>query len=176
MAEDLSEYLRTRVPPQTKADFAEICSELGKTPTEQLRELVEEFIKREYGRLNDRIAVHIFRPADYEDGAWRVTIKLRNPAEMIWGGRSLPFVLPALPNRRLQSDFEYRAIVFDPNTHKPYFGGEFSAGEWRGHLYSNGCPEGENPTSIEAVAAELTSTVLEVIDRFASIRPDARTS
>lgn len=170
MAEDLSEYLRTRVPPQTKTDFAEICGELGKTPTEQLRELVEEFIKREYGRLNDRIAVHIFRPANYEDGAWRVTIRLRNPAEMVWGGRSLPFALPALPKRRLESDPEYRAIVFDGHT--PYFGGEFVAGEWRGRMYSNGCPEAENPTSTQAVADALTSTILEVIDRFSSRRRD----
>ena len=172
--EDLTDYLRARVPKRTKDDFAAICETLGKTPTEQIRELIEEFIKREYGRLSDRIAVHIFRPADYEDGAWRVTIKLRNPAEMIWGGRSIPFALPALPKRRLQSDPEYRAIIFDGHT--PYFGGEFVTGEWRGHLYSNGCSEAENPTSTQAVADALTATIAELIDRAPSSSPDARAS
>ncbi len=172
MADDLSDFLRTRVLPQTKIDFLAICNELGKTPTEQLRELVEAFITREYGRLHDRIAVHIYRPAGYDLGAWRVTVKLRNPAEMTWNGTAIPFALPALPKRRLESDPEYRALVFDH--HQPYFGGEFSAGEWRGHLYSNGCPESENPTPIEAVAEALTTIITQLIERFGSSRSDVR--
>ncbi len=43
------------------------------------------------------------------------------------------------------------------------WGGEFVNGEWRGHLYSNGCPEVENPTSIEMVREALANTVMEQI-------------
>lgn len=172
MADDLSEHLRTRVLKQTKEDFTAICKELGKTPTEQLRELVEAFIKREYGRLNDRIVVHIYKPANCELGAWMVRIKLRNPLEMTWEGAAVPFALPALPKRRLQSDFEFQAVVFDPETQVPYFGGIFVGGEWRGRLWSDGCPESENPTSTEAVAEALRSIITQLIDRFSSSRRD----
>jgi len=165
--DDLSEYLRTRVSKPMKNDFDEICRELGKTPTEQLRELIFAFVKREYGRLSDRINVHIFKPADYEPEAWRVTIKLRNPDDMIWKGAPIPFGLPALEKRRIQSDPEYHAIFFYLGTpNKPIEGGRFVRGEWRGHLYSNGCFEAENPTSIADVRAALVSTIEKVIDQF----------
>ena len=165
-ADDLSEYLRTRVSKATKADFEDICRELDRTPTDQLRELVTAFITREYGRLNDRIATHIFRPADYELGAWRMTIKLRNPSEMIWNGAPVPFAFPTFPKRRIQSDPEYQAITFDPKTHKPMMGAKLIDGEWRGHLYSNGIPEPENPTSIAAVSSAITATIERMISQF----------
>jgi hypothetical protein len=167
-ADDLSEYLRTRVSKSMKTDFDEICRELGKTPTEQLRELVGVFVKREYGRLSDRINVHIFQPTEYEDGAWRVTIKLRDPTEMTWNGASIPFEFPSLPMRRIHSDREYFAVFFPLGTQKPFSGGKFVCGEWRGHLYSNGCLEAENPTSIEAVRSALTSTIEKVIGQFST--------
>ncbi|HQT89834.1 MAG TPA: hypothetical protein PK677_15030 [Acidiphilium sp.] len=164
--DDLSEYLRTRVSKPMKNDFDEICRELGKTPTEQLRELVGAFVKREYGRLNDRINVHIFKPAGYEPEAWRVTIKLRDPAEMTWDGAPIPFGFPSLPQRRIHSDPEYLAVFFAPGTHTPTPGGKFVRGEWRGKLYSNGCLETENPTPLEEVRATLTSTIEQIIGQF----------
>jgi hypothetical protein len=169
MRDDLTEYLRTRVSAQMKTDFDDICQALGKTPTEQLRELVSAFVTREYGSLNDRISVHIFRPAGYDYGVWRATVKLRNPAEMTWGGTPIPFHLPDLPKRRVHSDPEYLAVVFDPTTREPTLGGHFVGGEWRGHIYSNGCPERDNPTPILDVRAKLTSAVEQIIDRFSPL-------
>lgn len=167
-ANDLTEYLRTRVSKRTKADFEEICRELAKTPTEQLREIVESFITREYGRLTDRVNVHIFQPAGYDQGAWRITIKLRNPEEMTWLGTQIPFPLPDLPKRLIRSDPEYVAIVFDTTTHEPALGGKFNGGEWRGHFYSNGCPESMNPTPISEVREAFTSTIMQRIGLFST--------
>ena len=164
--DDLTEYLRTRVSKQMKNDFDQICRGLGKTPTEQLRELADAFVKREYGRLSDRISVHISRPHGYDLGAWRALIRLRDPAEMTWGGAAIPFAFPPLPKRLVRSDPEYQAVVYHPETHEPALGGKFIDGEWRGHLYSNGCPEPENPTSIEEARAAITSTIEQIIRRF----------
>lgn len=151
-----------------KNDFDQICRELGKTPTEQLRELVGAFVKREYGRLDDRINVHIFKPAEYEPEAWRVTIKLRNPAEMTWNGASIPFGFPTLEKRRIHSDPEYLSVFFRLGSDTPIKGGKFIHGEWRGHVYSNGCLEKENPTSIEKVRTALISTIEKVIGQFST--------
>lgn len=164
--DDLSEFLRTRVSKQMKSDFDEICRQRGKTPTEQLRELASDFIRSEYRRLDDRIAVHVSRPVGYDFGAWRIAIKLRDPSEMTWNGTAVPFELPLLPKRLIQSDREYQAVVFGSKTGEPTLGGRFVGDEWRGSLYSNGCPEQENPTSIEDVKAAITSTIEQIISRF----------
>jgi len=140
---DKSEFLRARVSKQTKSEFEDICAELGKTATEQLREIIEAFVRREYGRLRDRVTVHIYHPAGYDPEAWRVTIKLRNPDEATWRGAAVPFALPNLQKRRISSDPEYMAVLFSGND-QPDLGGKFVKGEWRGHLYSNGCLESEN--------------------------------
>lgn len=164
--DDLTEYLRTRVSSRLKADFDDICRELGKTPTEQLRELVASFVTREYGHLSDRINVHIFRPEGYDEGAWRVTIKLRDPKEMTWRGKQIPFHLPELEKRLIRSDDEYVAVVFDKQTNDPTLGGQFNDGEWRGHIYSNGCPESVNPITIYQVREALTLTITQTINLF----------
>jgi len=163
---DKSEFLRARVSKQTKSVFEDICAELGKTATEQLREIIEAFVRREYGRLRDRVTVHIYRPAGYDLGAWRVTIKLRNPDEATWGGAAVPFALPNLPKRRISSDPEYTAVLFRGD--QLDLGGKFVKGEWRGHLYSNGCPESENPTSVDTVREALASTIDTLVTRFTS--------
>ena len=158
-----AEFIRARVSRRTKDDFDEICRELGKTPTEQMRELVEAFVRAEYGRLRDRLNVHIYHPADYAPEAWRVTMKLRDPTEMTWAGAPIPFPMPTVPMRLVASDDPgYVAITYGPN-HMPALGGKFVNGEWRGHLYSNGCREVENPTSIEMVREALANTVMEQI-------------
>src|SRR5271166_223585 len=154
-----AEFIRARVSRRTKDDFDEICRELGKTPTEQMRELVEAFVRAEYGRLRDRLNVHIYHPADYAPEAWRVTMKLRDPTEMTWAGAPIPFPMPTVPMRLVASDDPgYVAITYGPN-HMPALGGKFVNGEWRGHLYSNGCREVENPTSIEMVRGALIDSV-----------------
>ena len=114
-----AEFIRARVTRRTKDDFDEICRELGKTPTEQMRELVEAFVRAEYGRLRDRLNVHIYHPADYAPEAWRVTMKLRDPTEMTWAGAPIPFPMPTVPMRLVASDDPgYVAITYGPN-HMP---------------------------------------------------------
>ncbi|MER9947374.1 hypothetical protein [Mesorhizobium sp. M0047] len=160
-----TEFLRARVTERTKIDFDAICQELGKTSTEQMRELIEDFVRENYNVLTDRVVVHIYRPEGYSFGAWRVTIKLRNPADMTWSGTSVPFHLPDLPKRRLISDPEYRSVVEGADG-QPTLGGVFDGPEWRGHVYSNGSEEPENPTPIVQVEKALRDTIISVIGRF----------
>jgi hypothetical protein len=165
-----NELLRARVTPKLKKDFEDICKTYGnKPPAEMLREVVEIFVQSNLSRLGDRILVHIYRPEGYDFGAWRVFVKLRNPDEATWFGSSVPFVLPGFEKRRLASDDEYRSIVGVQN--KENFvnyelGGVFIEGEWRGHLYSNGIKEQENPTTIDEVRAGLVDHIAKHLDRF----------
>jgi hypothetical protein len=161
-------FMKTRVTETLKAEFDDIAREYGKLPTVLLREVIEEFVHHNYHKLSDRIRVRIHKPEDYKPGAWRVTIKLRKPSEALWGGAHIPFEMPDLPKRRFASDPEYRAVVISRDTHT--HGGRFIDGEWRGHLYSNGCPESENPTSIEAVEQALIKTIEELLTRFSTIK------
>ena len=163
-------FMKTRVTETLKAEFDDIAREYGKLPTVLLREIIEEFVHRNYPKLSDRIRVRIHKPEDYNLGAWRVTIKLRKPSEALWRGTPIPFELPPnLPKRRLASDPEYLAVVVSRDTQEQILGGRFIDGEWRGHLYSNGCPEPENPTSIEAVEQALIKTIEELLTRFSTI-------
>ncbi|ABC90773.1 hypothetical protein RHE_CH01988 [Rhizobium etli CFN 42] len=164
MADEKTEIIRARIDKATKADFEAIATSFDKTPSDQLRELIEEFIGKYADRIDDRVVVHIYQPAKYDYGAWRVTVKLRNPGEGLWHGSEIPFPLPELPKRRIASDPEYVAIVVRNN--EIDLGGKFVLGEWRGHIYTNGVPENENPTPLEMVKEELWRTVIEIIDRF----------
>lgn len=165
-------FLRARVSDRLKQDFEDICKVLGnKQPTVQLRELVEQFVREKSDQLDDRIIVHIYRPDGYDLGAWRVLITLRNPEEGLWCGKPIPFALPTLEKRRLDSDKEYQSIVGVPS--KEHFvgygmGGSFINGEWRGHLYSNGIAEKDNPTSIEEVRILLVNVINSLLDKFST--------
>ena len=159
------QFLKARVSSRTKIDFDEICRVLGVQPTTKLREIIEGYVEQQYGHLSDRLTVHIYRPSEYDHGAWRVKMTLRNPTELEWAGAPVPFAFPELSNRRLRSDEGYVAVV-SKEPGELIRGGQFLKGVWQGHLYSNGIAEGENPTSIEDVQAALTETVTKLIERF----------
>lgn len=166
-----SELLRVRVTPKMKGDFEAICKNLGDIqPADKLRELVEAFVDAHIDSLGDRVAVHISKPHGYDPGAWQVFIKLRDKEESIWHGSSIPFPLPdTFKKRRLSSDREYQAVVgvaISKGFNQYEMGGVFVNGEWRGHLYSNGIEEGQNPTSIEEVKAGLVAHISRHLDKF----------
>ncbi|MYM32084.1 hypothetical protein GTP58_27505 [Duganella sp. CY15W] len=164
-----TELLRVRVSPRLKADFEEICKTFGNEhPADMLREIVDSFVKLNLDRLGDRVVVHISKPEGYDPGAWRVFVKLRNPDEAIWMGSIVPFRFPQLDKRRLHSDDEYRAVVGLPDFSGYELGGVFFNGEWRGHLYSNGIEEDQNPTPIDQVKESLRSHITAHLDKFKS--------
>ena len=159
-------FLKARVSADLKKDFEEICMTYGVPPTTKLRQILETFVAQEYGRLHDRVAIHIFRPDGYDFGAWRVTIKLRNPAELEWRGKPIPFEFPKLPQRRIHPDDEFIAVVRNTGSDALELGGQFVKGVFQGHLYSNGIDEERNPTSIDDVRDALDGAVQELLDRY----------
>lgn len=166
-----STVIQVRMSEKLKQDLDDICKRMGKKqPSVQVRELIEKFVLDHYGYLDDRLVVHIYRPEGYDFGAWRIAMTLRNPAESYWHGSSIPFRLPTLTKRRISSDKGYEAVVGVPNK-KDFvnyeMGGAFIDGRWFGHLYSNGCPEEDNPTTINEVRDELHRTITELFDKFA---------
>lgn len=156
--------IKARISSGTKADFESICQEIGVQPTTKARELIEAFVKEEYGRLTDRLTVHVYRPSGYDYGAWRVKMQLRDPLEMQFYGTPVPFHLPDLPKRRLASNEGYLSVL-NTGTGEFTLGGQFVNGVWEGHLYSNGVEEDRNPTPVEDVQAALYEVVIKVMDR-----------
>lgn len=164
---DKTDLLRVRVTPRLKTDFEEICKTFGdKSSADMLRELVAQFVQANMNRLGDRVVVYISRPEGYDSGAWRVFIKLRDPEEAVWHGKSVPFPLPKIEKRRLLSDEEYRSIVGLANLGGYELGGVFINGEWRGHLYTNGVAEVSNPVPIDKVRTILVDHVSNYLDKF----------
>jgi hypothetical protein len=163
---DKDTFIKARISSRTKSDFDDICQELGVQPTTKTRELIEAFVKKEYGRLNDRLTVHVYRPSGYQYGAWRIKMRLRNPSEMQFQKTPIPFEFPELRKRRLHPDEGYLSIVTSKKSGELVIGGHFVDGVWEGHLYSNGIEESENPTSIEDVQAALEKAVTSLVDRF----------
>ncbi|MFK3968602.1 hypothetical protein ACI2KT_34145 [Ensifer adhaerens] len=159
-------FIKARISSATKTQFEDICQELSVQPTTKVRELVEQFVRDESERLKEEVSVDVKRPPDYQSGAWRVTVRLRNPADLERWGVPVPFAFPDLPKRRLHPDDGYLAVVRKNGSDELVIGGQFVKGIWHGHLYTNGIPEDENPTSIEEVKAALRETATKLIDRF----------
>lgn len=161
-----TEYLKARVDEFIKKDFEAICESLRIKPAEQMRQLAIEFIKREEQRLGQRIQILVTRPNGYDYGAWRVEIRLRNPRDNSY---PVVFPFPKLEKRIFHSDVDCQAAWRNPATEEFEIGGLLQNGIWRGHLYSNGIAEIENPTSLELIKEELR----RIIDSLIEI-PDQR--
>lgn len=159
-------YIRTRLSERTKADFDSLCKSLDVVPSEQLRLMIEAFVSSHSDSGKSRFAIQIYRPEGYDYGVWRVTVSLRNPEDGLWLGTPIPFVLPELPKRLVQSDPEYRAVVIPNGNTGPVIGGYFDKGVWRGHIRSNGCEEALNPTGIEQVEDALRAIIDSTLERF----------
>ncbi len=162
VADDKSEFLRVRVSKETKEAFEQFSAELGKSPSDQLRDLVDAFIHEEAVRANKDVVVTITRPPGYDLGAWLVKIKVLDPNAVSWMGKPFGFLLPELPRRRIQSDATYLAAILAPGG-EIKLGGHFVDGVWQGHLYSNGIEEDRNPTSIDAVHKALERVTRDLI-------------
>ena len=89
------------------------------------------------------VDLRIYKPADYDHGAWRMEAKIVGGADKSLG--EVVFAIPNLPSRICHSEKGFLKAV----------GAElracFQGGVWYGDLYTNGVPEDENPTSIAMV-------------------------
>lgn len=151
-----TEYLKARVDEAIKKDFESICAALEIKPAEQMRKLILAFIAQEEKQLGERIQVRVTRPEDYQHGAWRVEIKLKNQEE-----RAFPrvFPLPKFKHRVFHSDPEYRAAWFNSDTQDYEMAGVLLDGVWRGNFYTNGIAESDNPTSLGQVEHALRENI-----------------
>lgn len=165
--DDKSDFLRARVSREMKAAFEKYAAALGKTPTEQLREMIDQFIRNEAVRTKQDVVVSITRPPGYDLGAWLVRIKVQDPNAVTWQGRPFGFQLPELPKRRIQSDPTYLAPILAAGG-EIKLGGHFIDGLWRGHIYTNGIEEGRNPTPLEVVRDELEKITRDLIASLSS--------
>ncbi|MFV8598624.1 type II toxin-antitoxin system RelB/DinJ family antitoxin [Ralstonia pseudosolanacearum] len=156
--------LRARVDEHTKAQFEAICQQFGETTSERMRRLVEDFVRAHADTLG-LVDVRIERPAGYDWGAWRVIAALRFPEQGQWNHAPVVFQFPELPQRRFSPDPEYGAAVLPPNG-APFIGGHFMDGVWRGHVYSNGIAEDQNPVKIDAVKDALKQTIESTLKRY----------
>lgn len=101
-------------------------------------------------RLPTRVRCTVFRPDNYDLGAWRVEMRLPPEVQRFWNGATFQFDLPQLPNRLFRAGNEFG---FGPDK------GCFVGGVWKADLYSNGIPESENPTSLSLTKRELIHCV-----------------
>ena len=107
-------------------------------------------------QLPTRVRCFIFRPDNYDLGAWRVEMRLPPAVQRFWNGATFQFDLPVLPKRRLHTQLEY---CVGHNT------GRFVDGLWMADLYTNGIAEAENPTSLAEVKRALIDSVNQMILR-----------
>lgn len=158
------QFIKVRVPAKLKQEFAEICDAIGEQPTTYVREIIQQWVTENKRRLGERVVVSIRKPAGYDLGAWKVTVKLRDPDEGAAAGAQIPFEFPEWNKRLLRSDKDFVAVVPGKARFTSKLGGRFVDGAWHGHLYSNGCPEDENPTPIDVVAEELRARIEQTLD------------
>jgi hypothetical protein len=96
----------------------------------------------------------IFRPDNYQLGAWRVEIRLPLGVQRFWNGSPFQFDIPQLAKRHFIMGPEFS---FGPSI------GCFIDGVWKADLYSNGIEEAKNPTSLAEIKRELLQRVNKVI-------------
>lgn len=102
--------------------------------------------------------IQICRPHGYDLGAYTVEINL-DPSE--WNdfhGWPIVFEIPKLDKRALYPDEHYRVAVPVSRT-EIELRGILRNGCWRGHCYSNGVEENDNPTPIATVKVALEANI-----------------
>lgn len=100
--------------------------------------------------LPTRLRCIIFKPDDYQVGAWRVEMRLPESLLQLSSDFPFGFDLPQLPKRYFVMK---EGFGVGPRA------GQFLAGVWRADLYSNGVTEDQNPTSIREVKRALLRAV-----------------
>ena len=156
-------YIRARISENSKKNFEFICNQLGVVPSNQIRQMIDDFIDQ-HDQQHDLVTVHIHRPDGYDVGAWRVTAKLTDPAYGLWGGVPIPFRLPNLKYRQINSDEDYIAIVYIDG--QPIRGGKFLSGIWHGYVHTDTYPEASNPTTIATVKKEIFDCIVNTLKLF----------
>lgn len=122
--------------------------------TQCIRSLKAALARAVLPQLPTRVRCSIFRPDNYQVGAWRVEMRLPPGVQRLWNGSPFQFDLPQLPKRLFVMESEFR---FGPHT------GRFVDGVWKADLYSNGIAEAENPTSL----TEVKRALLHGVDQLA---------
>lgn len=107
-------------------------------------------------QLPTRVRCFIFRPDNYQYGAWRVEMRLTPAIQQLWSGSPFLFDLPTLPRRHFIMESGFRA---DERA------GRFIDGVWKADLYTNGIHEAENPTDLRKVEHALLQCVDQVVQR-----------
>ena len=117
-------------------------------------EPVREFVFR-----GQHVTMAIVQPDDYMHGVWVIRMTMKSAsAEHVLEGIPLPF--PQAQGRVFTPGSVYGGPVRNPETRQYELGFRFYSGYSEFHMYSNGCPEGENSTSLDRLAEQLS----EVID------------
>jgi hypothetical protein len=107
-------------------------------------------------KLPTRVRCSIFRPDNYQLGAWRVEIRLPPGVRHFWNGSPFQFDVPSLPKRIFHMESQFKA---DTDI------GRFADGVWKADLYSNGIDEANNPTGLDVVKHTLLQRVNQAILR-----------
>jgi hypothetical protein len=163
---DNDSILNIRIPSGLKGRFESTCAVVGQPASAVIRSIVIAWLRDNESLSQDDVHVTVFKPDEYQAGAWQFSIGLIKQPPGTYSDIPIPFSLPDLPKRHILSDKGFRAVVLKDGGAQ--LGGQLVNGVWRGHVYSNGCAESENPTSLQTVRKALKRAVLETLRRFDS--------
>lgn len=100
--------------------------------------------------ISPRFNCQLYRPDRYDNGAWKLRVSLGDFAREALGGKTLVLKIPTQKARNFLPDQGYRFSVDMMH---------FKDGLLEAHIYTNGISEDDNPTSIEAVRAEIVRSI-----------------
>ncbi|MFP0199043.1 hypothetical protein ACKJSM_28275 [Pseudomonas sp. PHC1] len=100
--------------------------------------------------ISPRFNCQLYKPDGYQKEAWKLRVSLGNYAREKLGSSSPVLEIPSQKARRFSPDEGYRFSADKM---------QFKDGLLEAHIYSNGISEDENPTSIDAVRAEVVRSI-----------------
>lgn len=112
--------------------------------------------------ISPRFNCQLYKPDRYQAEAWKLRVSLGDYARQKLGSTELVLQIPDQKARRFSPDQGYR------------FSAEkmiFKDGLLEAHIYSNGISEDENPTSIDAVRAEVVRSIHVALTALGVIIP-----
>jgi hypothetical protein len=138
------------VQGQWHGEFFVYAPEHQADDTQSIRSLRAALARAILPQLPTQVRCSIFRPDNYQVGAWRIELRLSEGIKRFWGSSPFHFDIPKLPKRFFQMESDYRADVHLAR---------FVDGVWKADLYTNGVEEVDNPTSIDAVRRALLESI-----------------
>ncbi|MBP8232119.1 MAG: hypothetical protein KAY22_07425 [Rhizorhabdus sp.] len=169
MAGELSETLKARVTQGTKTTFEELAAMRGVPVSDLVRGVLEHWAVENAGHLTDRVMVVMSRPLGWQEGAWKIRAKLKNPGEIAHWDRPISFEIPNIPKRIFIPDRELSAhylTVMGSSPDNIIQLGQLINGEWAATVYSNGIEEGQNPSPKDVVRDRIRTAIEAVVDRL----------